>query len=131
MSPVVRCFLISLLVATLPAAAVTFREVSPKESGVMWVHDNARSDRRYLPEAEAPGVAIFDYNNDGWMDLLFVNSGEVSFFHPTKPRPYALYRNNGDGTFIDVTERAGLHPNLFGMGVAVGDYDGDGYQDVF
>ena len=127
----VRFLLVTLVAGVLPAAEVPFREVSPKESGVTWVHDNARSDRRYLPEADAPGVAIFDYNNDGWMDLLLVNSGEASFFHPAKPRPYALYRNNGDGTFTDVTEKAGLHPNLFGMGVAVGDYDGDGYQDVF
>ncbi len=127
----VKYFLVSLLAAILPAPAVTFREVPPKESGVTWVHDNARSDRRYLPEAEPPGVAVFDYNNDGWMDLLFVNSGDAPFFHPAKPRPYALYRNNGNGTFTDVTEQAGIHPNLFGMGVAVGDYDGDGFQDVF
>ncbi|HMD87274.1 MAG TPA: CRTAC1 family protein [Terriglobia bacterium] len=127
----VKYFLFSLLTAVLPATVVTFREVPPQESGVTWVHDNARSPQRYLPETEPPGVAIFDYNNDGLMDLLFVNSGEAPFFHPAKPRPYALYRNNGDGTFTDVTEKAGINPHLFGMGVAVGDYDGDGYQDVF
>ena len=127
----VKRILISLLTATLPIPAVTFREVSRKESGVTWVHNNARSDRHYLPEAFTPGVAIFDYNNDGWMDLLFVNSGEAPFFHPAHPMPYALYRNNGNGTFTDVTEQAGIHPNLFGMGVAVGDYDGDGYEDLF
>ncbi len=126
-----RWLLVSIFAASLPVHAVTFRKVSPKESGVTWVHDNAHSDRRYLPETIPPGVAIFDYNNDGLMDLFFVNSGETPFYHPTKPRPYALYRNNGDGTFTDVTEKAGIHPNLFGMGVAVGDYDGDGYPDVF
>ncbi|HXJ93196.1 MAG TPA: CRTAC1 family protein [Terriglobia bacterium] len=127
----VNSLLALLFLTALPAKLVTFRQVLPKESGVTWVHNNARSDRHYLPEAFTPGVAVFDYNNDGWMDLLFVNSGETTFFHPVHPLPYALYRNNGDGTFTDVTEKAGIHPNLFGMGVAVGDYDGDGYQDVF
>lgn len=110
---------------------VTFREVPAKESGIKWVHDNARSPQRYLPETEPPGVAIFDYNNDGRMDLLFVNSGEAPFFHPPQPLAYGLYKNNGDGTFSDVTEKAGINPNLFGMGVAVGDYDGDGFPDLF
>ena len=65
------------------------------------------------------------------MDILLVNTGESAFFHPAKPLRPALYRNNGDGTFTDVTEKAGLTVNFFGMGVAVGDYDGDGHSDVF
>ncbi len=108
-----------------------FREVKPESIGIKWVHANAKSEHRYLPETIPPGVAIFDYNNDGWMDLLFVNTGESSFFHPQTPPKTALYRNNGNGTFTDVTEQAGLRPNFFGMGVAVGDYDNDGYEDVF
>jgi hypothetical protein len=110
---------------------VTFRESTPSESGIKWVHTNAHSEQRYLPETFAPGVAIFDYNNDGLMDILFVNTGETSFFHPATPLRSALSRNNGDGTFTDVTTAAGLTANLFGMGAAVGDYDGDGHQDVF
>jgi enediyne biosynthesis protein E4 len=110
---------------------VTFREADPKQTGVTWVHDNAKSKQHYLPETEPPGVAIFDYNNDGLMDLLLVNTGESSFFHPTTPHHHALYRNNGDGTFTDVTEKAGITANLFAMGVAIGDYDGDGYPDIF
>jgi len=110
---------------------VTFREADAKQTGVAWVHDNAMSERRYLPETEPPGVAIFDYNNDGWMDLLLINTGECVFFHPETPHRHALYRNNGDGTFTDVTEKAGITADLFGMGVGIGDYDGDGYQDIF
>jgi hypothetical protein len=114
-----------------PSEVVTFRGVDPRQSGVTWVHDNAMSENRYLPETEPPGVAIFDYNNDGWMDLFLVNTGESAFFHPTTPHPHALYRNNGDGTFTDVTEKAGITANLFGMGAEAGDYDGDGFQDLF
>jgi enediyne biosynthesis protein E4 len=115
----------------LPSSPITFREVPPSESKITWVHENGHSDKRYLPETIGPGVAIFDYNNDGWMDILFVNSGESAFFHPRTALRSALYRNNRDGTFADVTEKAGLRGNLFGMGAAIGDYDGDGFQDIF
>jgi len=123
--------LASLLAAPAPSPQVAFRQAPPSESGITWVHTNARSEHRYLPETIPPGVAIFDYNNDELMDILLVNTGESAFFHPAKPLRPALYRNNGDGTFTDVTEKAGLTVNFFGMGVAVGDYDGDGYPDVF
>jgi enediyne biosynthesis protein E4 len=113
------------------SGTVTFRESNPQQSGVTWVHDNAMSESRYLPETEPPGVGIFDYNNDGWLDLFLVNTGECVFFKPSKPLHHALYRNNSDGTFTDVTQKAGIRANLFGMGVAIGDYDGDGYQDIF
>jgi len=109
---------------------VTFRQVAPDKTGIRWSHVNARSAHRYLPETIPPGVAIFDYNNDGWMDVLFVSTGESDFFHPDKPLYPALFRNNRDGTFTEVTAEAGLKANFFGMGVAVADYDGDGYQDV-
>ncbi len=116
---------------TLDAAdSVTFRFADPQKTGITWVHDNAMSEPRYLPETEPPGVAIFDYNNDGWMDLFLVNSGESVFFKPKTPLRPALYRNNKDGTFTDVTTEAGVSANLFGMGVGIGDYDGDGYQDI-
>ncbi len=117
---------------TLSAAErVTFREADLNHAGVHWVHDNAMSEQRYLPETEPPGVAIFDYNQDGWMDLFLVNTGESVFFKPATPHRHGLFRNNRDGTFTDVTEEAGITANLFGMGAAVGDYDGDGFQDLF
>jgi VCBS repeat protein len=108
-----------------------FREVAPASIGIDWVHVNAQSEHRYLPETIPPGLAIFDYNNDGWMDILLINTGESVFYHPQTPPETKLFRNNGDGTFADVTRKAGIRPNFFGMGVAVGDYDGDGYNDIF
>jgi hypothetical protein len=107
-----------------------FREVPPSQSGLAWIHENARSNDRYLPETSGPGVAIFDYNNDGRMDILLVNSGTSSFYTPKATLHHALYRNNGDGTFTDVTEQAGITADLFGQGVAIGDYDGDGWPDI-
>ena len=129
--PGVFLTLFVLAPAAPPSAPVTFREVSPAQSGVVWVHDNTMSPQRYLPETEPPGVAIFDYNHDGWMDLFMINSGSASFFLPQAPLRHALYRNNHDGTFTDVTQQAGITADLFGMGVAAGDYDGDGNQDLF
>jgi len=109
-----------------------FEEVSPAASGITWVHENAISPERYLPETLGPGCAFFDYDNDGWMDLYLVNSGPSDFFQPVKPLRNALYKNNRDGTFTDVTEKAGVGAGTtFGMGVAVGDYDNDGYPDLF
>ena len=111
--------------------AVTFEEVAPKRSGITWVHENARSPERYLPETVGPGCALFDYDNDSWLDIYLVNSGPSDFFTPARPLKNALYRNNRDGTFTDVTDKAGVAGGTFGMGAAAADYDGDGWQDLF
>jgi hypothetical protein len=107
-----------------------FEAWTPQKTGIAWKHDNALSPTRFLPESIGPGVAIFDYDNDGWMDLYFVNSGPCDFFQPAKPLRNALYHNNRDGTFTDVTEKAGVAGRDFGIGVAAGDYDGDGWMDL-
>lgn len=107
-----------------------FEEVPPSVSGITWVHDNAMSPQRYLPETLGPGCAFLDYDNDGWMDIYLVNSGPSDFFTPTKPLRNALYKNNRDGTFTDMTETAGVAGGNFGMGVAVGDFDNDGWPDM-
>ncbi|HEY1804070.1 MAG TPA: CRTAC1 family protein [Terracidiphilus sp.] len=107
-----------------------FETWSAEKTGIGWKHDNALSPERYLPESMGPGVAIFDYDNDGWMDLYFVNSGPADFFQPAKALRNALYRNNRDGTFTDVTEKAGVAGRDFGIGVAAADYDGDGWTDL-
>lgn len=130
-----------LLLATLLAPAAhlratppqnpLFEEVPPSLSGITWVHDNGMSDQRYLPETMGPGCAFFDYDNDGWMDLFLVNSGPSDFYTPKSPVRNALYKNNRDGTFTDVTGKAGLAGGSFGMGVATGDYDNDGNTDLF
>jgi hypothetical protein len=111
--------------------APLFVEVPPSSSGIIWVHENAMSPSRYLPEALGPGCAFLDFDNDGWMDIFLVNSGPSDFWKPTKPVRNALYKNNRDGTFTDVTEKAGVSGAYFGMGVAVGDYDNDGWPDMF
>ena len=107
-----------------------FESLPPEKTGIVWKHDNAMSVRRYLPESMGPGVAIFDYDNDGWMDLYFTNSGPADFFAPTHPLRNALYHNNHDGTFTDVTAKAGVAGKDFGIGVAAADYDGDGWTDL-
>jgi len=112
-------------------AAPLFEEIPSETSGIRWVHDNAMSKEHYLPEALGPGCAFLDFDNDGWMDIYLVNSGPSDFFTPSKPLRNALYRNNRDGTFTDVTEKAGVAGGTFGMGVAVGDYDNDGWPDLF
>ena len=86
---------------------------------------------KHLPETSGAGCAFLDYNNDGWMDIYLVNSGKADFFTPQKPLRNALYRNNRDGTFTDVTEAAGVGGGGYGMGVAVGDYNGDGLPDLY
>ncbi len=107
-----------------------FVEIPRSKSGIEWVHDNAMSDLRYLPETLGPGCAFLDYDNDGWMDIYLVNSGPCDFWKPAKPIRNALYKNNRDGTFTDVTEKAGVRGGTFGMGVAVGDFDNDGWPDM-
>ncbi len=110
---------------------VTFREVPPSESGITWVHENAMSEERHLPETVGAGCAFFDYDNDGWMDIYLVNSGPADFYKPQDELRNALYRNNRDGTFTDVTAKAGVEGREFGMGVAAADYDGDGDTDLY
>ena len=113
---------------------VTFVEVPPSQSKITWVHDNGRSELRHLPETCGGGGLFFDYDNDGWMDIYLVNSGPSDFYTPKTPIRNALYHNNGDGTFTDVTEKAGVgcgQMGNFGMGAAAADFDGDGWQDLY
>ena len=110
-----------------------FSTVPAEKSGINWVHDAGTSVQHFLPESMVSGCAFLDYDNDGWMDIFLVNTGPCDFFHPDparRPRN-ALYRNNRDGTFTDVTERAGLQGVAFGEGIAVGDYDAYGYPDLY
>jgi hypothetical protein len=116
---------------TRAAARPIFEEIPPESSGIRWVHDNAQSPDHYLPETMGPGCAFLDYDNDGWMDIYLVNSGPCDFYKPAKPIRNALYKNNRDGTFTDVTEQARVAGGTFGMGVAAADYDNDGFPDLF
>src|SRR5271155_1353911 len=114
-----------------PAATFPFSEILPVTSGINFVHSSGKSSQKYLPESTGAGCAFLDYDNDGWMDIYLVNSGPCDFWTPPTPLRNALYRNNRDGTFTDVTEKAGVSGGGYGMGVAVGDYNGDGFPDLY
>jgi len=121
----------ALAALPLGTSVPAFEEISLKTCGISWVHDSGPSPDMFLPETTGPGCAFLDYDNDGWMDIYLVNSGPCDFYTPKVPIRNALYRNNRDGTFTDVTEKAGVTGNAYGMGVAVGDYDGDGFPDLY
>ena len=125
----------SPLAAQGPSAAgespIVFVPVPASESGIRWKHVNGRSDERHLPETVGAGCAFLDFDGDGWMDIYLVNSGPSDFFRPDGELASALYRNNGDGTFADVTASAGVEGGQFGMGAAAADFDGDGDTDLF
>ena len=119
------------LVRGLPEPVYPFEEIPPEKNGIRWVHTAGKSAARFLPETTGPGCAFLDYDNDGWMDIYLVNSGKCDFYDPNPPLRNALYRNNRDGTFTDVTEKARVQGGGYGQGVAVGDYDGDGFPDLY
>lgn len=111
---------------------VRFVDVT-QEAGITFVHENGAYGEKLLPETMGGGCAAFDYDNDGDQDLFLVNSDFWPWHVPPgKPRPtMALYRNDGDWRFADVTAEAGLNISCYGMGAAVGDYDNDGWVDLF
>jgi len=129
---------VSLALAT-PARAfnpenrsrVTFLDVAAR-AGITFRHDNASSAEKYLIETMGSGCGWIDYDQNGLLDLYLVNGAATRVYKPPQPMRGALYRNNGDGGFTDVTAKAGVGAEgLFGMGVAVGDYDNDGFPDLF
>ena len=110
-------------------AGVTLQDVTAK-AGIHFVHNNGAFGKKFLPETVGPGVAFIDYDNDGWPDIFLVNGTDWPG-HGQKHTTPKLYHNNHDGTFTDVTHKAGLDVEMYGIGVAVGDYDNDGYDDLF
>ena len=123
-------FAAALLAASAPAQEPSFVDVT-EAAGIRFVHENGAFGEKYLPETMGSGVAFFDADGDGDQDLLFVNSRRWPG-HRTEPEPTAaLYLNRGDGTFEDRTAGSGLDVPLYGMGVAIADYDADGDQDLY
>jgi hypothetical protein len=102
------------------------------QSGIDFIARNSVSPKRYAIETMMGGVAVFDYNNDGLLDIFFTNGAAIPSLEKTSPGYYnRLYRNNGDATFTDVTAKAGLQGIGYSMGVAAGDYDNDGFVDLY
>jgi hypothetical protein len=121
-------------VSTPPAAArpsgpVRFVDVT-RAAGIHFRHNNGAYGKKYLPETMGSGVCVIDYDGDGWQDILFVNSMDWPE-HETALSPPALYHNNHDGTFTDVTRASGLAKEMYGLGCAVGDFDNDGRDDIY
>ena len=102
-----------------------------REAGIDFVHNTGAFGKKYLPEEIASGCAFIDYDNDGWQDILLVNGKDWQGHPAGRRQTMGLYRNNQDGTFTDVTETAGLAVELYGLGVAVADYDNDGDADLY
>jgi enediyne biosynthesis protein E4 len=116
--------------APRPSGLIEFVDVTA-QAGIHFKHNSGAFGKKYLPETMGSGVCFIDYDNDGWQDILFVNSMDWPE-HKTGAKSYpALYHNNHDGTFTDVTREAGLAIESYGLGCAVGDYDNDGFDDLY
>jgi hypothetical protein len=135
-----RALFISMLLLSPPVTTPAFDVIRPK--GIDFTLENSPTTKKYLIETMPGGVALFDYNNDGLLDIFLVNGGKLSnavpaveSFDRDNPKYWnRLYRQNKDGSFTDVTAAAGLAKagnGNYGMGVAVGDYDNDGYSDLY
>ena len=112
-----------------PSGAIEFTDVTA-EAGMRFKHNSGAFGKKYLPETIGAGGAFIDYDNDGWQDILLINS--MDWPENKKHRSFpALYHNNKDGTFTDVTAQAGLAVEMYGIGVAVADYDNDGNEDIY
>jgi hypothetical protein len=121
---------ILLLVITAQGQQIRFRDITA-QAGIQFTHNNGSFGKKWLPETMGPGCAFIDYDNDGYPDILLVNGEDwPGHTHAGLTTP-KLYHNNHDGTFTDVTRKAGLAVPMFGLGVAVGDYDNDGFDDIF
>ena len=112
-----------------PSGPIQFTDVTA-QAGLNYRHNSGSFGKKYLPETMGSGVCFTDYDNDGWQDILLVNSMDWPEHRSRKSHP-ALYHNNKDGTFTDVTRQSGLDIEIYGMGCAVGDFDNDGFDDVY
>ena len=118
------------LLAHAAEPGIEFQNIAGS-SGVGFLENNSASPQKYQIETMTGGVALFDYNNDGLLDIYFANGARLPDLDKSDPKFFnRLYRNNGDGTFTDVTVAAGVQGAYYSMGVSAGDYDNDGFQDL-
>ena len=113
----------------VPPIEVHFTDITEK-AGINFRHVSS-PEKKYIVESMSGGVALFDYDNDGYLDIYLVNSLTVDLVKSKQKTRSLLYHNNGDGTFSDVTDKAGVGDIGWGMGVAIGDYDNDGFDDIY
>ncbi len=125
---------VPMLLAVVSIAAaqehITFRDITP-QGGIHFNHNNGAFGKKWLPETMGPGCAFIDYDNDGFPDILIVNGQDWPGHAKGGATTPKLYHNNGNGTFTDVTSKSGLGISFFGLGATVGDYDNDGFDDIF
>src|SRR5260221_4419914 len=115
----------------VPFDPVVFDEAAAQR-GLRFVTNSSRTARKHQPETMVSGVALLDYNNDGWLDVYAVNGARMTSLEKTGPEYWnRLFRNNGDGTFTDVTAAAGVAGRGYDLGVLTGGYHNDGYTDIF
>ena len=112
------------------SGTVSFADIT-RSAGIDFHLTCGGQEKRYIMESMCGGIAVFDYDNDGWMDILLVNGSTLDDLQAGKCHPSKLYRNNRDGTFTDVAAKAGLNHCGWGFGVAAGDYDNDGWEDLY
>jgi len=112
------------------AQTIHFRDIT-SQAGIRFTHNNGAFGKKWLPETMGPGCAFIDYDNDGYPDILLINDEDFPGHPHGGATTLKLYHNNHDGTFTDVTRRAGLAIPMYGLGVAIGDYDNDGFDDIF
>src|SRR5689334_23016281 len=127
-SPPILALLVPLFVQQQPPVTTQFTNIT-KEAGISFTHFKGNNGTSTILEEAGPGVCVFDYDNDGWQDIYFVNGRDL--YQRGVQKRNALYRNNGDGTFTDVTEKAGAPGTGYGLGCVAGDYDNDGRADLY
>jgi len=123
-------WLVVFLAATSNAQIVSFHDITA-QAGIHFTHNNGAFGKKWLPETMGPGCGFIDYDNDGYPDIVLINGDDFPGHPHGGATTLKLYHNNRDGTFTDVTRQSGLAVPMFGFGVAIGDYDNDGLDDLF